>query len=429
MNIKKSSSFLAIIMALSLIVGCAGGTNPPETNVPETPVAEAPKTNEETQEFDPNADFNTIIEEAKGKTVSFYGWGGDEDRNRWLNETVAPILKEKYDITLDVVGMNIDEILAKLSGEKQAGVEKGSIDMIWINGENFYSAKENDLLFGPFAEQLPGFEKYIDANDEEVQFDFGFPIEGYEAPYGKAQLVFINDSAVTAETPKNTDELLEYAKKYEGKVTYPALPDFTGSAFVRTLIYDLVGYEQFMDMAADKAVVKEAIEPALDYLRELNKHLWNQGKTFPATSGEVNNMFQDGEIVMTMSYAPYSVATDIEKGIYNESTRSFLFDKGTVGNTSYMAIAKNAPNKAAAMVAINEIMSAEVQATQFEELRTLPVVSYEKLNSEEKARFDSVDLGQGVLAQDELLSKRLPEMPANLVPIIEEIWAEEVVGK
>ncbi len=81
------------------------------------------------------------------------------------------------------------------------------------------------------------------------------------------------------------------------------------------------------------------------------------------------------------------------------------------------------------MVAINEIISAEIQATQFEELRSLPVVSYDKLNSEEKARFDKVNIGQGVLPQDELLRKRLPEMPANIVPIIEEIWLEEVVGK
>ena len=110
--------------------------------------------------------------------------------------------------------------------------------MIWINGENFYSAKENDLLFGPFAEQLPNFEKYIDGEDEEVKNDFGFPIDGYEAPYGKAQIVFINDSAITKETPKNAEEFMEYCKKYEGKVTYAALPDFTGSAFIRTLIYD-----------------------------------------------------------------------------------------------------------------------------------------------------------------------------------------------
>ena len=33
------------------------------------------------------------------------------------------------------------------------------------------------------------------------------------------------------------------------------------------------------------------------------------------------------------------------------------------------------------------------------------------------------------MPENELLSKRLPEMPANIVPIVEEIWLEEVVGK
>ncbi len=422
MNLKRFTSLLAIIIALLLITGCSR----------EKSISKTPKDNEMdviSQEFNTNADFDQILEEAKGNTVNFYGWGGDEDRNKWLKQTVAPMLKEKYNITLEIVGMDIDDILAKLAGEKQAGLEQGTIDMIWINGENFYSAKENDLLFGPFIEKLPNFEKYIDDDDEEVKYDFGFPIEGYEAPYGKAQMVFINDSAITEETPKNADEFMEYCKKYEGKVTYPALPDFTGSAFVRTLIYDIVGHEQFSDMEANKEVVKEAIEPALKYLRELNKHLWNQGKTFPATSGEVNNMFEDGELVMTMSYGSYSVAIGREKGIYSNTVRTFLFDKGTVGNTNYIAIAKNSPNKAAAMVAINAIISAEIQTTQFEELRTLPVVSYDKLTDEEKAKFDNVNIGEGVLPQDELLAKRLPEMPANIIPIVEEIWLEEVVGK
>ena len=38
--------------------------------------------------------------------------------------------KGKYDITLERVPMDIDQILAKLAGEKQAGREEGSIDMI-----------------------------------------------------------------------------------------------------------------------------------------------------------------------------------------------------------------------------------------------------------------------------------------------------------
>lgn len=383
-----------------------------------------------TQKLDlSSAEWDEIVEAARGTTVTFYGWGGDENRNNWLNTTVADYVKEHYDIALEVVGMDINDILSKLSGEKQAGGETGSIDMIWINGENFYSAKDNGLLYGPFTEQLPNMEAYIDLQDPETLNDFCMPIEGYEAPYAKAQMVFFNDSAVTPEAPASAEELLEFCKKYPGKVTYPALPDFTGSAFVRNIIYELCGWEQFQNMEADYDTVKAAIEPALDYLRELNPYLWNEGKTFPESSTTVDAMFADGELVMDMSYGPFSVATGIAEGTYTDTTRTFVFDNGTIGNTNYMAIAFNSPNKAGAMVVINAILSAELQLTQYEQLRELPVVSADKLSAEEQAAFDAVDLGKGVLSQAELLEHRLPEMPADLVPVIEEIWLNEVVGK
>ncbi|MGN1166972.1 MAG: ABC transporter substrate-binding protein [Lachnospiraceae bacterium] len=373
--------------------------------------------------------FDEMTEAAKGTTVTFYGWGGDEVLNKWLDDVFAPQMKEKYDITMERVPMDIDQVLSQLSGEIQAGEEDGSIDMIWINGENFQSAKENDMLYGSFVEKLPNYEQYIDTESEDVLYDFAYPIEGYEAPYGKAQLVMMKDSAVTEETPKSAEELLEFVKKYKGKVTYPALPDFTGSAFVRNIIYEICGYEQFMDMEADKETVKEAIEPALEYLRELNPYLWNEGKTFPDSSTTVNNMFADGELVLYMTYGAYDAAVGIENGTYPDTVESFQFEKGTIGNTNFMAIAKNSGNKAGAMVAINEMISPEIQASRYDEMKVLPVVSYDKLSDEQKEAFDSVDLGKGVIPQDELLSKRLPEMPAELVPIIEEIWQEEVVGK
>ena len=383
-----------------------------------------------TQKLDlSSAEWDEIVEAARGTTVTFYGWGGDENRNNWLNTTVADYVKEHYDIALEVVGMDINDILSKLSGEKQAGSETGSIDMIWINGENFYSAKDNGLLYGPFTGQLPNMEAYIDLEDPETLNDFCMPIEGYEAPYAKAQMVFFNDSAVTPEAPASAEELLEFCKKYPGKVTYPALPDFTGSAFVRNIIYELCGWEQFQNMEADYDTVKAAIEPALDYLRELNPYLWNEGKTFPESSTTVDAMFADGELVMDMSYGPFSVATGIAEGTYTDTTRTFVFDNGTIGNTNYMAIAFNSPNKAGAMVVINAILSAELQLTQYEQLRELPVVSADKLSAEEQAAFDAVDLGEGVFSQTELLEHRLPEMPASLVPVTEEIWLNEVVGK
>ena len=376
-----------------------------------------------------NASWEEIVAAAKGTTVTFYGWGGDENRNNWLNTTVADYVKEHYDITLEVVGMNIDEILAKLSGEKQAGSTKGSIDMIWINGENFYSAKDNGLLWGPFTDKLPNMEAYIDLDDPETLNDFCMPIDGYEAPYAKAQMVMFADTAVTPDLPASAEALMEYCKANPGKVTYPALPDFTGSAFVRNIIYELCGWEQFQTMEPDYDTVKAAIEPALDYLRQLNPYLWNEGKTFPDSSTTVDAMFADGELVMNMSYGPFSVATGIAQGTYTETTQTFVFDKGTIGNTNYMAIGFNSPNKAGAMVVINAVISGEIQLTQYAQLRELPVVAAEKLSADEKAAFDSVDLGEGILSQTELLAHRLPEMPASLVPVIEEIWLNEVVGK
>jgi len=408
MKIKRFSALvLACIMVLGLF-GCS----------------------KKTEEIDLTAtSWDQIVESAKGTTVTFYGWGGDENRNNWLNTAVADYVKENYDITLEVVGMNIDEILAKLSGEKQAGSQKGSIDMIWINGENFYSAKDNGLLWGPFTDKLPNMENYIDLNDPETLNDFCMPIDGYEAPYAKAQMVMYADTAVTSDLPASAEELLAFCKANPGKVTYPALPDFVGSAFVRNLIYETCGWEQFQTMEADYDTVKAAIEPALEYLRALNPYLWSEGKTFPESSTTVDAMFADGELVMAMSYGPFSVATGIDQGIYNETTQTFVFDNGTIGNTNYMAIGFNSPNKAGAMVVINAIISGEIQLTQYAQLRELPVVATGKLSDAEKAAFDAVDMGMGVLSQAELLAHRLPEMPASLVPIIEQIWLNEVVGK
>ena len=404
---RFTALLLALVLTLSL-AACAGGQSQLDLQT---------------------ASWDQILADAKGTTVTFYGWGGDENRNNWLNTTVADYVKEHYDVTLEVVGMNIDDILAKLSGEKMAGAKTGSIDMIWINGENFYSAKDNGLLYGPFTQQLPNMENYIDLNDPETLNDFCMPIDGYEAPYAKAQMVLFADTAVTPDLPASAEELLEFCQANPGKVTYPALPDFTGSAFVRNIIYEICGWEQFQTMAADYDTVKAAIEPALEYLRTLNPYLWNEGKTFPDSSTTVDAMFADGELVMNMSYGPFTVATGIDQGLYTETTQTFVFDKGTIGNTNYMAIAANAPNKAGAMVVINAIISGEIQLTQYAQLRELPVVDAAKLSAEEKSAFDAVDLGQGILSQAELLAHRLPEMPASLVPIIEEIWLAEVVGQ
>ncbi len=379
------------------------------------------------------ADWEAVCEAAKGQTVTWYGWGGSEPRNSWIEDVLAPVLKDKYDITLDLVGMDINDILTQLSGEMQAQVERGTIDFIWINGENFYTCKENGYLWGPFCGYLPNFKAFIDEGDAEVAYDFGCAVEGFEAPYGKTQMQLWVDSAKVGNPPATPEEFLEFCKANPGKVTYPEPGDFVGTAFICCLIAGVIGKEAFEGLSmmgkdqASPEAVRAVIEPGLEYLRSLNPYLWQQGKTFPADSTLVSTMYADGELLMNMGYgSPQALVND---GSLPQTTRSFIFETGTVGNSNFMAIAANAPHKAAALVAINEIISPEMQLDQYQVLGNMSVLDMERLSDDARAAFDGVELGVADLPMTQLLAHRIAEPAGPVVPVIEQLWLDEVVGK
>lgn len=408
-NLKRLLSFILSLIIVFSLIGCSSKTSKTAENVDLS-------------------NWDAVLKASKGTTVTFYGWGGNELTNKWVDNYLAKAVKNNYDITLKRVPMNIDDILHKLLAEKQAGSKNGSIDIVWINGENFYNAKKANLLYGPFSESLPNFKEKVDTASPEVTYDFGFPVEGYEVPFGKAQFVMLYNSDKVSKTFNNTKELMDFVKSNQGKFTYPAPPDFTGSAFVRTIICNLVDPNKLSDIKADKAEVQKVIQPALDYLNELKPYLWNKGKSYPATIAQLDSMYSDGQLLASMTYNPYGTTSRIENGELPSGTKSLLLDKGTVGNTHFLAIAGNSQNKAGAMAVINQILSAEAQALKYDPKNwgDLPVISYDKLQTDEKKLFDNIKLGQDSIPQNIMLQQRIPELRAELVPIIEKLWLENV---
>ena len=66
---------LAFILALGMVLAlaaCSGKDGPPASLS--------------------SASWEEIVDAAKGTTVTFYGWGGDEDRNNWLASVAAPYM-------------------------------------------------------------------------------------------------------------------------------------------------------------------------------------------------------------------------------------------------------------------------------------------------------------------------------------------------
>ena len=380
-------------------------------------------------------DWDAVVEAARGSKVAWYGWGGSAPRNELITGTLAPRLKKKYDIDLELVGMDINDVLTQLSGEFQAGLTEdgGSIDFIWINGENFASAKKNGYLWGPFADDLPNVQSYVDTQAADIAYDFGTAVEGYEAPYGKAQMVFWVDGAQVSETetPIDPETFLQFCQDHAGMVTYPEPGDFTGTAFISCLIAGVVGKEEFEKLATmtdpTEEEVRAIVEPGMEYLRSLNPYLWKQGQTFPADSTTMHQMYADGELVLDGGYG--EPQTDVDNGLLPATTRSFVLDTGTVGNTNYMAIAANAPHKEAAMAAINEVLSPDYQLIRYEKLGNITVLDLDKLSDEDRAAFDAVELGSAQLPLDTKLSHAVAEACGPVIPVLEQIWHDEVPGK
>lgn len=366
---------------------------------------------------------------AKGSTVRFYMYGGMNNVNDWIDDTIAPAVKEQYGIVLERVPMSAPVFMNKMLTEKSAGKTKGSIDLLWINGENFKNARKADLLEGPVTQLLPNYAAYV--NPVESATDFGFPVEGYEAPYGRAQFVFEYDRARTPNPPKSFAELKEWVKENPGRFTYPSPPDFTGSAFIRQAFYAVTGgHDQYLN-GFDQALYDANAPKLWAYLNDIAPYLWQEGKAYPKDPAFQATLFSRGEIDIMMAYHPTHAQNRIHDGTYPESVRTYVMEEGSIYNTHFTAIPKNAPNKSGALVVMNYLLSLEAQLSKFspEVWGDFPVLDMNKLSQEQAAAFTAVELGIATLKPKELSDAAVPEIPSEWLEALEQGWEKHVLKK
>ena len=317
----------------------------------------------------------------------------------------------------------------KLLNEKSAGKDEGTTDLVWINGENFTTGADAELWFGPWAEELPNAE-YIDWESPSITRDFGYPVEGREAPWGKAQFVMIYDSAKVQDPPRTMDELLAWTRENPGRFTYPAPPYFTGNAFVEQAFYDVTGETELYEEFFDQEVFDERAPKLYDFLNGLEPNLWREGKTYPESSTKLEELYQNSEVYLSMSYNPQLAQRQIEKGLYPESTRTYLLDGGTLSNTHYVAIPFNSPNRAGAQVVANFLESPEAQLKKQDPSGwgDLTALELDRLPEEMQDEFAELS-GEATLSTDKLQENQVPEARTEWLLALEDGWQERVLKK
>jgi putative thiamine transport system substrate-binding protein len=309
------------------------------------------------------AEWPRVEAAAKGQTVYMNAWAGSERVNAYL-QWAAGELSQRYGIKLEHVKVtDTAEVVRRVRAEKSAGrASDGSVDLVWINGENFLAMKREALLFGPWSERLPSYANVDTIGKPTTRSDFSEPVEGLEAPWGMAQLTFYADAARVPRLPNSVAELAAWAKANPGRFTYPKPPQFHGTTFLKQVLLESVSDRKPFYAPYSADAFATATAPLWSALDALHPHLWKQGKQFPANNTATRQMVADGELAIAHTFNPNEVANQIAAKSLPESVVAYQHGGGTIGNTHFLAIPFNARAKEAAQVAANFFLSPAAQA-------------------------------------------------------------------
>ncbi len=355
----------AILVLTVLLAACA----PSATTVPQPANTEPPATSfNQTApgEIDLN-NWDSVLAAARGQTVNWYLWGGSDSINAFVDDFYGKALQERFGITLNRIPLadTVDAVNQVLS-EKQAGSDPGAVDLIWINGENFFTLKQAGLLYPDWAQKLPN-SQLVNWDNPAINLDFGNPVEDMESPWSSAQFQFIYDSARLnpGDLPRSYADLKIWACTHPGRFTYiaPGPGGFLGTRFVKGALYEISGgAEQWQRF--DQATWDRWSPELWSYLNELESCLWRGGETYPQSESELVSLFANYEVDFSMTNDITGAGRWIADGLMPATARSFVFNNYMIGDFNYVAIPSNAPHKAAALVLANLLLEPEFQAAQ-----------------------------------------------------------------
>jgi putative thiamine transport system substrate-binding protein len=373
-------------------------------------------------EVDPS-DWDAVLDEARGQTVFWNAWGGDTRINAFI-EQVGEELFARHGVRLTHVKLtSTADAVSRVVSERSAGRDAGgAVDTIWINGANFASMRENGLLFGPFAEDLPNWH-YVDTNaNPAVLTDFTIPVDGLGAPWAMFQMVFEYDSETLPNPPRSIAALGEWIAENPGRFAYPQPPDFLGTSFLKQVLYGVLDDPSVLQGSTEDINYDTVTAPLWAYLDQITPNLWRQGRAYPESEPVLGQLLADGEIDIAFSFNPGRASAAIADGELQDSVRTFVFDNGTIGNASFLSIPYNAANTAGALVLANLIIDPEIQALAQDPavMGFQTVLGMDLLTDEDRARFEALELGVATLSPAEMGNALLEPHPTWMTRIAED---------
>jgi putative thiamine transport system substrate-binding protein len=240
-----------------------------------------------------------------------------------------------------------------------------------------------------------------------------------------AQIVFYGEGPALAPPPRSAISLLDWAKSHPGRFAYPDPANFLGATFLKQVLIELSPDPGRLQRPLDDKDFAGVTAPLFTYLDALRLNLWRQGRAYPANASALRMLMADGEIDLALSFNPAEASSAISRGELPDSVRSFVFDKGMIGNASFLAIPYNAAHKEAALLLCDFLLSPEAQAKKQDPAGYggSTVLAMEKLGKADRARFETMPRGVATLSTEEL-GPTLPEPHPSWMTRIVAAWKQ-----
>ncbi|MGL1930371.1 MAG: ABC transporter substrate-binding protein [Desulfotalea sp.] len=368
--------------------------------------------------------WQEIVSKSEGQKVYFNGWGGKAAVNDYV-QWAAEECKKRYNIDVQWVKVqDITESVSRVLTEKSANRnDDGSVDLMWINGENFRTMKEHGLLSTLNSIDFPNYKSVDWENNPSMRYDFSEPVDDLEMPWGMAQLVFMYDTEKLPMPPKSMVELLSFAQKHPGKFTYPAPPSFYGTTFLKQILLENIADKQKLQEPVSDNDFDEITAPVWSYLDELHPFMWQGGKRFVSGAPALLNLLDNSEVLIAFSFNPAEADRAINNGEIPDTVRSYVHSAGSLGNSHFLAIPYNSSSKEAAKVFINFLLSPEAQARKNDPAiwGDPTVLAMERISVKEQKKFSDIIFGDATLRGKDL-GEVFSEPHSSWVEKLEKTW-------
>ncbi|MBS1207485.1 MAG: PotD protein [Proteobacteria bacterium] len=293
-------------------------------------------------------DINTmnwpqIIAEAKKEgQLSWFQWYY-QDR---LKEQVS-LFEKKYGIKVTIPEGTLAGNINKLMADRNR--EEGDIDVISINGGGFDTVAPQQTLFGPIRRLLP------DSNTLNYSIE-GTDSKGYSVAFWGNQTGLAYDSRrlKASEVPRSLPQLERFLAAHPQEFGFNVENGGSGPAFIESVMRKLVPNFDFTK--GDAEVKKLAdLAPAWRWFKK-----YRPDYVITASNADSVTRLVSGEFLLVPAWEDYLVGLQ-HHGEVPDSIKLYIPDFGMPGGGNMVAIPRNAPHKAAALLFIHWLTAPDTQ--------------------------------------------------------------------